>query len=161
MPQLTDRSKLPNIVDPVIKNTMDLKHLYQVGKLLVTKSTFVFFTHSVGNSIWSEIKNWLGRSLPVFVYCKILGKKIACTSFTDHGSLVRLGRNEWSLRTHLFTFWKLIWFVLRKLTIFPFVKWGSWGCNHLEISSLSMFWLGLTTYVFSPKFGLTTKRTKG
>lgn len=30
IPQLTDRSKLPNIVDPVIKNTMDLKHLYQV-----------------------------------------------------------------------------------------------------------------------------------
>ncbi|KAH0886175.1 hypothetical protein HID58_062271 [Brassica napus] len=29
MPQLTDRSKLPNIVDPVIKDTMDLKHLYQ------------------------------------------------------------------------------------------------------------------------------------
>lgn len=31
MPQLTDRSKLPNIVDPVIQNTMDLKHLYQVS----------------------------------------------------------------------------------------------------------------------------------
>lgn len=31
MPQLTDRSKLPNIVDPVIQNTMDLKHLYQVA----------------------------------------------------------------------------------------------------------------------------------
>ncbi|KEH28847.1 receptor-like kinase [Medicago truncatula] len=30
MPQLTDRSKLPNIVDNVIKNTMDPKHLYQV-----------------------------------------------------------------------------------------------------------------------------------
>lgn len=30
MPQLTDRAKLPNIVDPVIKDTMDLKHLYQV-----------------------------------------------------------------------------------------------------------------------------------
>lgn len=30
MPQLTDRSKLPNIVDPVIRDTMDLKHLYQV-----------------------------------------------------------------------------------------------------------------------------------
>lgn len=30
MPQLTDRSRLPNIVDPVIKKTMDLKHLYQV-----------------------------------------------------------------------------------------------------------------------------------
>lgn len=30
MPQLTDRAKLPNIVDPVIKNTMDPKHLYQV-----------------------------------------------------------------------------------------------------------------------------------
>lgn len=30
MPQLTDRSKLPNIVDPVIKDTMDIKHLFQV-----------------------------------------------------------------------------------------------------------------------------------
>lgn len=33
MPQLTDRTKLPNIVDPVIKNKMDLKHLYQVCEL--------------------------------------------------------------------------------------------------------------------------------
>lgn len=31
MPQLTDRSKLPNIVDPVLQNKMDLKHLYQVS----------------------------------------------------------------------------------------------------------------------------------
>lgn len=30
MPQLTDRTKLPNIVDPVIRDTMDPKHLYQV-----------------------------------------------------------------------------------------------------------------------------------
>ncbi|XP_038896654.1 probable receptor-like protein kinase At1g80640 [Benincasa hispida] len=35
MPQLTDRSKLPNIVDPVIRNTMDLKHLYQVAAMAV------------------------------------------------------------------------------------------------------------------------------
>ncbi|KAL2462136.1 Protein kinase superfamily protein [Abeliophyllum distichum] len=35
MPQLTDRSKLPNIVDPAIKNTMDLKHLYQVAAIAV------------------------------------------------------------------------------------------------------------------------------
>ncbi|XVE53564.1 hypothetical protein DITRI_Ditri03aG0012900 [Diplodiscus trichospermus] len=35
MPQLTDRSKLPNIVDPVIRNTMDLKHLYQVAAVAV------------------------------------------------------------------------------------------------------------------------------
>ncbi|WOL18333.1 putative receptor-like protein kinase [Canna indica] len=35
MPQLTDRSKLPNIVDPVIMNTMDLKHLYQVAAVAV------------------------------------------------------------------------------------------------------------------------------
>ncbi|KAJ7958543.1 Kinase family protein [Quillaja saponaria] len=35
MPQLTDKSKLPNIVDPVIKNTMDLKHLYQVAAVAV------------------------------------------------------------------------------------------------------------------------------
>ncbi|KAG6418406.1 hypothetical protein SASPL_120610 [Salvia splendens] len=31
MPQLTDRTKLPNIVDPVIANSMDMKHLYQVA----------------------------------------------------------------------------------------------------------------------------------
>ncbi|XP_008788933.2 probable receptor-like protein kinase At1g80640 isoform X1 [Phoenix dactylifera] len=35
MPQLTDRTKLPNIVDPVIRNTMDLKHLYQVAAVAV------------------------------------------------------------------------------------------------------------------------------
>ncbi|KAE8699296.1 putative receptor-like protein kinase [Hibiscus syriacus] len=35
MPQLTDRLKLPNIVDPVIKDTMDLKHLYQVAAVAV------------------------------------------------------------------------------------------------------------------------------
>ncbi|KAJ9178957.1 hypothetical protein P3X46_010798 [Hevea brasiliensis] len=35
MPQLTDRSKLPHIVDPVIKDTMDLKHLYQVAAVAV------------------------------------------------------------------------------------------------------------------------------
>ncbi|GLU01267.1 hypothetical protein SLE2022_185800 [Rubroshorea leprosula] len=31
MPKLTDRSLLPEILDPVVKNTMDLKHLYQVA----------------------------------------------------------------------------------------------------------------------------------
>ncbi|CAH1423026.1 unnamed protein product [Lactuca virosa] len=35
VPQLTDRSKLPNIVDPVIRDTMDLKHLYQVAAVAV------------------------------------------------------------------------------------------------------------------------------
>ncbi|CAN8284236.1 unnamed protein product [Cochlearia groenlandica] len=35
MPQLTDRTKLPNIVDPVIMDTMDLKHLYQVAAMAV------------------------------------------------------------------------------------------------------------------------------
>ncbi|URD87391.1 STYKc [Musa troglodytarum] len=35
MPQLTDRSRLPNIVDPVIRNKMDLKHLYQVAAVAV------------------------------------------------------------------------------------------------------------------------------
>ncbi|XWS17851.1 hypothetical protein CRYUN_Cryun33cG0103800 [Craigia yunnanensis] len=44
MPQLTDRSKLPNIVDPVIRNSMDLKHLYQVGKLLSDKTTWSVIT---------------------------------------------------------------------------------------------------------------------
>lgn len=35
MPQLTDRSKLPNIVDSVIREGMDLKHLYQVAAVAV------------------------------------------------------------------------------------------------------------------------------
>ncbi|KAL8161990.1 hypothetical protein V2J09_013479 [Rumex salicifolius] len=35
MPQLTDRTKLPNIVDPAIQDTMDLKHLYQVAAVAV------------------------------------------------------------------------------------------------------------------------------
>ncbi|KAJ4848685.1 hypothetical protein Tsubulata_006885 [Turnera subulata] len=35
MPQLTNRSKLPSIVDPVIRDTMDLKHLYQVAAVAV------------------------------------------------------------------------------------------------------------------------------
>ncbi|WVZ00878.1 hypothetical protein V8G54_026947 [Vigna mungo] len=35
MPQLTDRSKLPSILDPVIRDTMDLKHLYQVAAVAV------------------------------------------------------------------------------------------------------------------------------
>ncbi|KAE8663430.1 trafficking protein particle complex subunit 9-like isoform 1 [Hibiscus syriacus] len=35
IPKLIDRSQLPNIVDPVIKNTMDLKHLCQVAAVAV------------------------------------------------------------------------------------------------------------------------------
>ncbi|KAE8658235.1 putative receptor-like protein kinase [Hibiscus syriacus] len=39
MPKLIDRTQLPNIVDPVIKNTMDLKHLYQVAAVAVLCAT--------------------------------------------------------------------------------------------------------------------------
>ncbi|KAJ6934265.1 hypothetical protein NC651_009336 [Populus alba x Populus x berolinensis] len=35
MPRLADRSKLPNVVDPVIKDTTNLKHLYQVAAVAV------------------------------------------------------------------------------------------------------------------------------
>lgn len=35
MPQLADRTKLPNIIDPVIRNTMVLGHLYQVAAVAV------------------------------------------------------------------------------------------------------------------------------
>ncbi|KAL9231989.1 hypothetical protein vseg_007141 [Gypsophila vaccaria] len=35
MPQFTDRSKLPNIVDPMIRDKMDPKHLYQVAAVAV------------------------------------------------------------------------------------------------------------------------------
>lgn len=45
MPQLTDRMKLPNIVDPAIVNTMDLKHLYQVHFLIQNQSTIDTFGH--------------------------------------------------------------------------------------------------------------------
>lgn len=47
MPQLTDRSKLPNIIDPMIKNTMDLKHLYQVSIFQVVTMFHVVFSLSV------------------------------------------------------------------------------------------------------------------
>lgn len=35
LPQLTDRSQLPRVIDPVIRDTMDLKHLYQVAAVAV------------------------------------------------------------------------------------------------------------------------------
>lgn len=35
MPLLMDRSKLPSVIDPVIRDTMDLKHLYQVAAVAV------------------------------------------------------------------------------------------------------------------------------
>ncbi|KAI4381993.1 hypothetical protein MLD38_008007 [Melastoma candidum] len=35
MPHLTDRAKLLNILDPAIRDTMDLKHLYQVAAVAV------------------------------------------------------------------------------------------------------------------------------
>ncbi|VFQ97795.1 unnamed protein product [Cuscuta campestris] len=35
MPQLTDRSKLPSIVDPAIRDSMDIKHLCQVAAVAV------------------------------------------------------------------------------------------------------------------------------
>ncbi|ESQ27104.1 hypothetical protein EUTSA_v10018582mg [Eutrema salsugineum] len=35
VPKLSDRANLPNILDPAIKGTMDLKHLYQVAAVAV------------------------------------------------------------------------------------------------------------------------------
>ncbi|KAL2923992.1 hypothetical protein RDABS01_015483 [Bienertia sinuspersici] len=35
MPQLIDRSKLNNILDPIIRDKMDLKHLYQVAAVAI------------------------------------------------------------------------------------------------------------------------------
>ena len=35
VPKLSDRANLPNILDPAIKGTMDLKHLYQVAAMAV------------------------------------------------------------------------------------------------------------------------------
>ncbi|KAE8687471.1 hypothetical protein F3Y22_tig00111014pilonHSYRG00018 [Hibiscus syriacus] len=52
MPQLTDRSKLPNIVDPVIRDTMDLKHLYQVGNVLVTWTDIAYSVRQLDLAKW-------------------------------------------------------------------------------------------------------------
>ena len=35
VPKLSDRANLPNILDPAIKGSMDLKHLYQVAAVAV------------------------------------------------------------------------------------------------------------------------------
>ena len=41
MPYLTDRTKLPNVIDPAIRDTMDLKHLYQVCLKQILESLLV------------------------------------------------------------------------------------------------------------------------
>ncbi|KAL4584599.1 hypothetical protein LXL04_009203 [Taraxacum kok-saghyz] len=70
IPQLTDRSKLPNIVDPVIRDTMDVKHLYQVSgccgcamcttgtKLQTIDNRRIAFLHPIGTyRAWRVIKS--------------------------------------------------------------------------------------------------------
>eukprot|EP01018_Ginkgo_biloba_P038352 Gb_00523 [translate_table: standard] len=42
-PQLTDRSKLPTIVDPMIKETMNSRHLYQVAMAIYWKLGLHYF----------------------------------------------------------------------------------------------------------------------
>lgn len=59
MPQLTDRSKLPNIVDSVIREGMDLKHLYQVraiGSFVKLLLSFYYF------NLWNQ-NEWFDRLL--------------------------------------------------------------------------------------------------
>ncbi|KAE9445400.1 hypothetical protein C3L33_22703, partial [Rhododendron williamsianum] len=60
MPQITDRSKLPSIVDPVVRNTMDLKHLYQVGETI----TLAYF--------WNTFFSFLFSSILFFFFLKFL-----------------------------------------------------------------------------------------
>ncbi|GMQ02935.1 hypothetical protein CsSME_00048946 [Camellia sinensis var. sinensis] len=52
MPQLTDRSKLPKIVDKTIRNTMDLKHLYQVCQLYIYTLLPITSFHLEGVAMW-------------------------------------------------------------------------------------------------------------
>ncbi|CAH9142735.1 unnamed protein product [Cuscuta epithymum] len=69
MPQLTDRSKLPSIVDPVIKNTMDVKHLYQVAAVAVLcvqpEPSYRPLITDVLHSFIPLVPNELGGSLRV------------------------------------------------------------------------------------------------
>ncbi|KAL0010827.1 hypothetical protein SO802_005935 [Lithocarpus litseifolius] len=67
MPQLTDRSKLPKIVDPVIRNMMDLKHLYQVAAVAVlcvqTEPSYRPLITDILHSLIPLVPNELGGSL--------------------------------------------------------------------------------------------------
>ncbi|KAH7840639.1 hypothetical protein Vadar_019549 [Vaccinium darrowii] len=73
MPKLTDRSELPTIVDPVIRDTMDLKHLYQVAAVAVLcvqpePSYRPFITdvlHSLIPLVPIELGGTLRKQLPV------------------------------------------------------------------------------------------------
>uniref|UniRef100_A0A2N9IGE3 Protein kinase domain-containing protein n=1 Tax=Fagus sylvatica TaxID=28930 RepID=A0A2N9IGE3_FAGSY len=69
MPQLTDRSKLPKIVDPVIRNMMDLKHLYQVAAVAVLcvqpEPSYRPLITDVLHSLIPLVPNELGGSLRV------------------------------------------------------------------------------------------------
>lgn len=89
MPQLTDRSKLPNIVDPVIRDTMDPKHLYQV--LLWSPANVLYFRYNYLSSYFDccsvllcRLQQWLSYvcnqnrvtdrsslmfSTPLFLWC--------------------------------------------------------------------------------------------
>nr|GMD37389.1 probable receptor-like protein kinase At1g80640 [Ipomoea batatas] len=69
MPQLTDRSKLPNIVDSTIRNTMDVKHLYQVAAVAVLcvqpEPSYRPLITDVLHSFIPLVPNELGGSLRV------------------------------------------------------------------------------------------------
>lgn len=54
IPQLSDRSKLPKIVDPAIRDTMDLKHLYQVCSLLYSCSISCCFFQAILSCSWIQ-----------------------------------------------------------------------------------------------------------
>lgn len=66
-PQLTDRSKIPTIVDPMIKETMHLKHLYQVAAVAVlcvqTEPDYRPLIADVANSLTPLVPVELGGAL--------------------------------------------------------------------------------------------------
>lgn len=60
MPQLTDRSKLPKLMDPVIRDKMDLKHLYQV---IISEAQLLEYLYSkilLHLQIWVSYLEWTG-----------------------------------------------------------------------------------------------------
>lgn len=66
MPQLTDRSKLPNIVDPVIRNSMDLKHLFQVRSIYLVKSLLI------PSSFWMRFVSVFTKKNPSWSFLAII-----------------------------------------------------------------------------------------
>ncbi|KAK3123158.1 hypothetical protein QOZ80_8AG0624980 [Eleusine coracana subsp. coracana] len=77
MPQITDRAKLPSIIDPVVRNTMDLRHLYQVAAVAVLcvqpEPSYIPLIADVLHSLVPLVPVELGGTLRVLEHSYLAG----------------------------------------------------------------------------------------